>query len=82
MNFIASHWMHIAGTFSVLYTICGFLWTIRVERMLRRLAREQKIAAWTYDDMRRDVDDVQAFLENGNTLRQIPVIPLRKQITQ
>jgi hypothetical protein len=65
--------------FSAAYTIGSIAWTVRAERLLRRLVREQKVLGFTYDDMRRDVDDIEGFLENGNTLRQIPVIPLRKK---
>lgn len=66
--------------FSAAYTIGGLVWTVRAERLLRKLRREQTVQAWAYDDLRHDVDDIENFLENGNTLRQIPVIPLRKRV--
>jgi hypothetical protein len=69
---VTSYWW---VPFSALYTIGSILWTIRAERLLRRLRTEQRIQMYTYNDLRQDVDDIEGFLESegSHTLRRIPI---------
>ena len=63
---------------SALYTVGSFVWTIRAERLLRAQKREHRILLWELKDVRRELDEIQNFLENGNTIKEIKIIPLRK----
>lgn len=68
--------------FSAAYTVGSAIWTVRIERAFRKVRNEQKVLNIVYGDLRIDVDDIERFLENGNTIREIKVIPLHKKVPQ
>lgn len=65
---------------SAAYTVGSFVWSVRIERACRQLKREQAVHRLQHTDLRADLDDVQNFLENGNTLREINVIPITRKV--
>jgi len=70
---LAHYWWTLP---SIAYTVGSIVWTVRAERMLRKLTTEQRIQMIVYGDLRHDLDDVERYLEKGTTLPAIPVIPL------
>lgn len=74
-HLVSQYWWMVP---SALYTLASTVWTVRAERALRALRREQRVLNMVYTDLHRDVDDIQTFLENGNTIREIKVIPITR----
>jgi len=73
---------YIPAVFSTAYTIGSAWWTLQAERRFRALKREQRIMMWGLADKHERIEQIEAFLENGNTLREIKVVPLYKKVPQ
>jgi hypothetical protein len=82
MKDLVTHYWYVGALFSALYTIGSAWWTVQAERRFRALKREQRILMWGIADKHERLEQIESFLENGNTLREIKVIPLHKKVTQ
>jgi len=76
--FAAHYWW---VPFSAAYTVGSTIWSVHVERRIRKLKSEQTVINWIYNDLRHDVDDVERFLEARTTPRRIEIAHPRKRIT-
>jgi len=73
-DLLMNYWW-IGASFSALYTAGSVWWTITAERRFRKLQLENRVLDLALESVRNDVLSMQAFLENGNTLRSIRLVP-------
>lgn len=67
MKDLVSHYWYLGLAFSAVYTFGSALWTLRVERKLRKLSQESRVTDLALEYVERDVHEIQRYLDKTPT---------------